>query len=80
MTLVSLRGQGLTRATGLTKLFNLTSNLASLAVFAFGGKILYTLGLCMAAGAMSGAWAGSHMATALARASSVRCWWPSAWG
>ena len=65
ITLVSLRGQGLTRATGLTKLFNLTSNLASLAVFAVGGKILWTLGLCMALGSMSGAWAGSHMATRL---------------
>jgi len=64
-TLVSLRGQGLTRATGLTKLFNLTSNAASLVVFALGGKIIYTLGLCMAVGAMGGAWAGSHMATRL---------------
>ncbi|RVU06176.1 hypothetical protein EOE18_04865 [Novosphingobium umbonatum] len=65
ITQVSLRGMGLTSATGLTKLFNLTSNVASLVVFAFGGKILYTLGLCMALGSMSGAWAGSHMATKL---------------
>jgi len=65
MTLVGLRGQGLTRATGLTKLFNLTSNIASLAVFAAGGKIIFALGACMALGSMSGAWAGSHMATRL---------------
>ncbi|KAG5725411.1 hypothetical protein E4T56_gene15789, partial [Termitomyces sp. T112] len=50
ITLVSLRGFGLTRATGLTKLFNLTSNLASLAVFAIGGQIMVVLGLCMAIG------------------------------
>jgi len=65
MSLVSLRGQGLTRATGLTKLFNLTSNVTSLVVFAAGGKIIYLLGLCMAVGSMGGAWAGSHMATRL---------------
>lgn len=65
VTLVSLRGFGLTRATGLTKLFNLTSNLASLAVFALGGQIWVALGLCMALGSMTGAWAGSHMATRL---------------
>lgn len=65
ITLVSLRGFGLTRATGLTKLLNLTSNLASLAVFAIGGQIMAVLGLCMAVGAMSGAWLGSHMATRL---------------
>jgi uncharacterized membrane protein YfcA len=65
ITLVSLRGMGLTRATGLTKLFNLTSNIASIAMFALGGKIVYSLGLCMAVGAMSGSWIGSHMATRL---------------
>jgi uncharacterized membrane protein YfcA len=62
-TLVSLRGLGLTRATGLTKLFNLTSNIASIAVFAAGGHVLWLLGLCMATGAMTGAWVGSHSAT-----------------
>ncbi|MBU6266519.1 MAG: TSUP family transporter [Sphingomonadales bacterium] len=63
ITLVSLRGLGLTRATGLTKLLNLTSNLASVAVFAWGGNIRWKLAACMACGAMSGAWAGSHTAT-----------------
>jgi uncharacterized membrane protein YfcA len=65
MSLVTLRGMGLTRATGLTKLFNLTSNVTSIIVFAAGGKILWLLGGCMAAGAMSGAWIGSHMASRL---------------
>lgn len=62
-TLVGLRGLGLTRATGLTKFLNLTSNLASLIVFAIGGQALWILGLCMGAGAMIGAWIGSHFAT-----------------
>lgn len=62
-TLVSLRGLGLTRATGVTKLFNLTSNIASIIVFAAGGQVLWLLGLCMGLGAMTGAWIGSHSAT-----------------
>ncbi|WP_114228199.1 MULTISPECIES: TSUP family transporter [Sphingomonas] len=61
-TLVALRGYGLTRATALTKFFNWTSNLASVLLFAFGGKIVWTLGACMAVGAMSGGWLGSHSA------------------
>ena len=61
-SLVALRGYGLTRATGLTKLLNLTSNIASVLFFALGGKMLWLLGLCMAAGAMTGGWLGSHSA------------------
>lgn len=61
-TLVALRGYGLTRATALTKLFNLTSNIASVLFFAIGGKMFWLLGLCMAAGAMLGGWIGSHTA------------------
>lgn len=61
--LVALRGLGLTRATGLTKLLNLSSNFASVAVFAAGGQMLWLLGLCMGAGAMTGALLGSHFAT-----------------
>ena len=61
-SLVALRGLGLTRATALTKLFNLTSNVASVILFAIGGKMFWLLGLCMAAGAMAGGWIGSHTA------------------
>ena len=61
-SLVGLRGLGLTRATALTKLFNLTSNVASVMFFAIGGKMFWLLGLCMAAGAMAGGWIGSHTA------------------
>ena len=61
-TLVGLRGMGLTRATALTKLLNLTSNIASVLFFAIGGQIWWTLGLCMALGSMTGGWLGSHTA------------------
>ena len=61
-TLVGLRGVGLTRATALTKVFNLTSNVASVLFFALGGKMFWLLGLSMAAGAMIGGYLGSHSA------------------
>lgn len=63
VTLVGLRGHGLTRATGLTKLLNLTSNVASVMAFAVGGKIIWLLGFSMAVGSMCGAWLGAHFAT-----------------
>ena len=61
-SLVGLRGLGLTRATALTKLLNLTSNIASVLLFAIGGQMFWLLGLCMAVGAMAGGWIGSHSA------------------
>ena len=61
-SLVALRGLGLTRATALTKLFNLTSNVAAVLLFAIGGKMFWLLGFSMAAGAMLGGWIGSHTA------------------
>ena len=61
-SLVGLRGLGLTRATALAKLLNLTSNIASVTFFALGGHILWSLGLCMALGSMTGGWLGSHSA------------------
>ena len=61
-SLVALRGCGLTKATALTKLFNWTSNIAAVLLFAWGGHVLWLLGLCMAAGAMVGGWLGSHTA------------------
>lgn len=61
-SLVALRGYGLTRATALTKLLNLTAILASVLMFAIGGHMLWLLGLCMAAGSIAGAWLGSRSA------------------
>lgn len=61
-SLVALRGMGLTRASANTKLFNFTSNFASLLLFGMGDKVLVLLGIVMAAGAMTGAWIGAHVA------------------
>jgi uncharacterized membrane protein YfcA len=61
-TLVALRGYGLTKATALGKLINLTSAVATLFLFALGDHLLWLLGLCMAVGAMAGGWLGSHSA------------------
>jgi uncharacterized membrane protein YfcA len=61
-SLVALRGYGLTKATALTKLVNLTSAAASLLLFAIGGHLAWLLGLCMALGSMAGGWLGSHSA------------------
>jgi uncharacterized membrane protein YfcA len=61
-SLVALRGYGLTKATALTKLFNFSSNIASVLLFALGGHMLWLLGLCMAVGAMAGGWLGSRSA------------------
>ena len=61
-SLVGLRGYGLTRATANAKLFNMATNWASVIVFALGGKMVWLLGLCMAAGAMLGGFIGSRVA------------------
>jgi uncharacterized membrane protein YfcA len=62
-SLVSLRGMGLTRAMGLTKLLNVASNFGSLIVFVSGGQVIWLLGLSMGLGAMTGAVIGSRLAT-----------------
>lgn len=54
-------GFNLTRATAHTKVMNLTSNLASLAVFAYGGQVHLGAGLCMGAGQLFGARLGSKV-------------------
>lgn len=62
LSLVALLGMGLTRATAHTKALNLVSNLVSVVVFAFGGHVLWAIGLMMAAGQIAGGWLGSHAA------------------
>jgi uncharacterized membrane protein YfcA len=59
---VILLGYNLTHAVAGTKLLNFTSNLASLAAFAVGGHVLWSLGLAMGMAQMAGAWLGSHLA------------------
>lgn len=57
---VALRGQNLITATAHAKVLNFASNIASLAVFIAGGKVLWAAGMTMIAGQVIGAWGGSH--------------------
>ncbi|MEC4720621.1 TSUP family transporter [Noviherbaspirillum sp. CPCC 100848] len=57
---VALRGHTLLTATAQAKVLNFASNVASLAVFVAGGKVLWTAGAAMVAGQILGAWGGSH--------------------
>ena len=63
MALVFLAGLNLKTATAQTKLFNFTSNIVSLAVFASFGLVLWGAGLTMGVGQVAGAWAGSTLAS-----------------
>jgi uncharacterized protein len=56
---VALRGWELVRATAAAKIMNLASNIASLIVFIWGGKIVWMMGLAMMVGQASGAYIGS---------------------
>ena len=58
---VTLAGFNLAKATAHSKLLNFTSNLAALIGFALGGKVLWSVGLCMAAGQFVGARLGARM-------------------
>lgn len=56
---VALRGWDLVRSTAAAKVMNLASNIASLIVFIWGGKIVWVLGLSMICGQLTGAYLGS---------------------
>lgn len=56
---VFLRGQSLIDATATAKVLNFAANIASLVVFIFGQKVLWSLGAVMIAGNILGAHAGS---------------------
>jgi uncharacterized protein len=62
LALVALFGCGIVEATGRTKLLNFTSNIAALIMFAFGGKIVWTIGLIMGVAQFAGAQIGSRLA------------------
>lgn len=57
---VLLRGQTLLQATIRAKLFNFTSNICSMALFAAAGKIVWILALAMMTGQLCGAVLASH--------------------
>jgi uncharacterized membrane protein YfcA len=59
---VTLLGYGVTKATAHTKLANAASNLGGLALFALTGKVVWPVGLVMAAGAVLGGQIGSRLA------------------
>jgi len=62
LSLVTLMGMGLTRATAHTKALNLMSNAVSVVVLAAGGHVLWILGLSMAVGQFIGGRLGSRAA------------------
>ena len=59
---VLVLGRDLLSATAHTKVMNLTSNLASLAVFLASGHVRFGIGVTMAAGQLLGGWLGAHSA------------------
>lgn len=60
--LLAVLGLNMTRAVGMTKIMNFTSNIVALAVFILAGNVAWTIGLVMAAGQIIGARIGSGMA------------------
>jgi uncharacterized membrane protein YfcA len=62
LALVTLLGLGIVQATAKTKLLNFTSNIASLLIFAFSGKIIWMVGLTMGVAQFIGAQLGSRFA------------------
>jgi uncharacterized membrane protein YfcA len=59
-SLVVFRGKNLVDATILAKPLNFTSNIVSLIVFAFGGQVVWLVGIVMMAGQVLGAFLGTH--------------------
>lgn len=62
LALIALGGLGITNALAEAKLYNFSTNLASLIFFAIGGNMLFGIGLVMAMGQFIGANLGSRAA------------------
>jgi uncharacterized membrane protein YfcA len=60
--LLIVMGMEMTTAAGTTRIMNFTSNIVALSLFIIGNNVLYSAGLCMAAGQIIGARSGSNMA------------------
>ncbi len=58
---VTLFGMGLIKASAHTKMLNLTSNVASLALFVPAGYVVWQIGLAMAAGQIVGGYLGARV-------------------
>lgn len=58
---ITLRGKQIIKATAGAKVMNFASNIASVTVFIFSGKIVWVIGLVMMAGQILGAYLGSLM-------------------
>lgn len=58
---VMLFGLGLTRASGNTKVLNVTSNLAALTIFISAGDVIWPAALAMAAGQLVGGYLGARI-------------------
>jgi uncharacterized membrane protein YfcA len=56
----ALRAQPFLEATAIAKTLNFSTNIASLIVFLFAGKVIWLVGLTMMFGQFIGAWLGSH--------------------
>jgi uncharacterized protein len=59
---VAFLGDTLPQATASSKVVNFASNLAALALFAWGGVVAWPVALPMAAGQLCGGWIGAHLA------------------
>jgi hypothetical protein len=62
VSLVAFSGYNLTKAVGVTKIMNFTSNFVALVVFVIGGNVYYSAGIVMAIGQIIGARLGSNLA------------------
>ncbi len=64
LALAALLGHNLRRATAEAKVLNCASNIASLALFFWGGKIVWTTGFAMSVGQIIGARIGASLVVA----------------
>jgi hypothetical protein len=60
--LILLLGYDMTRAAGITRIMNFTSNIVALGAFVIGHNVLYSAGISMAIGQFIGARLGSGLA------------------
>lgn len=61
LILTGMAKMGIKKASGLTKVINLSSNIAALVTFVINGKVMYSLGLAAAAFCIMGHYLGSGM-------------------